>query len=349
MVMNFSVGGYKAQAFYVLWVLENYSSEERKLKQSDIVDIIKNKGHYTDRKSVAKDLLLLKDLGFDVRGVCGELDEKGNEKPAKRGKIWLNRDVTDEKLQLLIDNVLFSNYVGRVEAKELVDYLISLGSDELKKKSATSRIDGGNIYHQDNVEFFKELGTIKDAMTEIRGVSRKIKFKYAQYKYNGNELLLEKQRGHIVSPYFFVSQKGNYYLVGFNHNKNCLWHYRLDYVKNVEILSDYAKPKDETDLKGKSIGKYVLEHPYMFASTVEGIDVRIPSDKMGIVVDAFGESSRFIGEENGYLTFKIFCGEHDAFHWAMQFGAYVEVLSPQKLRNRIRNHVEGMAIKYKMR
>ena len=54
MKVNFEAGGNKAQAFFVLWVLENYSDEKNTLKQEDIVEILKKNGHYTERKSVAK-------------------------------------------------------------------------------------------------------------------------------------------------------------------------------------------------------------------------------------------------------------------------------------------------------
>ena len=241
MIINFGAGGNKAQVFYVLWVLQNYSDENHFLKQDDIVEILKNKGHFTERKSVARDLNLLAELGFNIHGVLPELDEDGNELPIPRGKIWLEREISDEKLKLLIDSILFSNYIGKEEAKDLIDALISLGSAKLKAKSATSRIDGGKVYHQENVDFFKELATINEAMVEKHGVSQQISFKYAQYKYKGEEIVLEKERDHVVSPYFFVSQKSNYYLVGYNHKQECLWHYRMDYVKDVKILKDTAK------------------------------------------------------------------------------------------------------------
>ena len=346
MIMNFGAGGNKAQVFYILWALENFSDENHFLKQDDIVEILKKNGHFTERKSVARDLNLLAELGFNIHGVLPELDEDGNELPIPRGKIWLEREISDEKLKLLIDSILFSNYIGKAEARDLIDALISLGSAKLKAKSATSRLDGGKIYHQDNVNFFKELGTINDAMIEKNGERKQISFKYAQYKYKDNEIFLEKEKNHVVSPYFFVSKKGNYYLVGYNHKAECLWHYRMDYVKDVKILKDTAKKKDETELKGKDIGKYVSEHPYMFSGTPEGITVKVDSDRLGIVVDSFGSSFEIVSDDSDYAVVKIYCGELDAFHWAIQYGGHVEVLSPQKLRNRIRDHVEGMAIRY---
>lgn len=346
MIMNFGVGGNKAQALYVLWVLENYSDASHFLKQDDIVDILIKHGHFTERKSVGRDLTLLAELGFNIHGVLPELDEDGNELPVKRGKIWLEREISDEKLKLLIDSVLFSNYIGKAEAREVIDALISLGSFKLKAKSATSRIDGGQIFHQENVNFFNELATINEAMIEKNGERKQISFKYAQYKYKGEEIVLVKEREHIVSPYFFVSQKGNYYLVGYNHKKECLWHYRMDYVKDVKILKDTAYDKDKTELKDKSIGKYVVEHPYMFAGEAKGIEVKVPAERFGIVKDTFGESYISTPIDNDYVKATIYCTEDDAFHWAMQYGSYIEVLKPQSLRNRIRYHVENMTFNY---
>ena len=346
MNFNFNASGNKAQTFLVLWVLENYTDENRTLKQEDIVDLLGKHGHVTERKSVAKDLKLLYDLGYKVHGVVKEYDKNGKKLPTQRGKIWLEREISDAKLKLLIDSVLFSSYIGKAEAKELVDNLISLGSRELKKKSASARIDGGNIYHQDNVSFFNELAKINQAMIEVEGVSKKIAFKYAQYKDNGEEIKLVKEKEHIVSPYFFVSKKGNYYLVGYNHKAQCLWHYRMDYVKDVEILKENALAKDQTALKGKSTGKYIAEHPYMFSGPIKGIDIKVSADRLGIVMDMFGTSFEKLDNADDYITIRIYCSENDAFHFAMQYGGYIEVLQPQDLRDRIRTHIETMMFRY---
>ena len=346
MQVNITEGGSKIQLLYVLWVLENFSDEKHTLKQDDIVKILADRGYSAERKSVKRDLKLLLDFGYNIHGVEPELDEDGNELPMRRGAIWLEREISDEKLKLLMDSILFSNYIGKNEAKELIEALISLGSGKLKKKSATSIIDGGRIYHQDNANFFKELAVINEAMSEKDGEKKQVSFKYAQYRYKVKDIVLEKEKSHIVSPYFFVSKKGNYYLVGYNHKEERLWHYRMDYVKDVQILKTKAKDREETILNGKDIGKYVSEHPYMFSGTPEGIIVKVDSDRLGIIVDTFGSSFEVVSSDSDYATVKIYCSELDAFHWAIQYGGHLEVLAPQKLRNQIRDHVEGMAIKY---
>ena len=344
---DFEVGGYKASAFYVLWALETYSSKDNTLKQQDIVDYLAEEGYKTDIKTVRSDLDLLQEIGYDIQGNGVQYDDYGNIIPTPRGKIYLKKDISDEKLQILIDTVLFSNYIGKAEAQELIDYLISLGSGDLKKKSAAARINGEQVYHQDNASFFDELKEIRKAMNPPKHETKKrISFKYAQYKCKGQEIVLESEREHIVSPYFFVSKKGNYYLIGYNHKQDCLWHYRLDYVKNVKILKDVIKVQEETELKGKSIGEYVSSHPYMFSGEIESVEVKIPSNRFGIIVDSFGSAYKIVSKDEDFIIAKIYCSLLDAFHWAMQFGTFIEVLGPQKLRNTIRTHVEGMALRY---
>ncbi len=340
---DFEVGGYKASAFYVLWVLENHSSEQSPLKQQEILDKLAEKGYKTDIKSVRRDLSLLKEIGYNIQGYGEQYDDEGNLIPTPRGKIWLKKDISDEKLQVLIDTVLFSNYIGKAEAEELINYLISLGSGDLSKKSAQARINGGQVYHQDDVSFFAELKEIKKSMNER--IRKRVSFEYSKYEYKDNKIILGKGKEHIVSPYFFVSKKGYYYLVGYNHKKDIICHYRLDHIKNVKILKDVIKVQEETELKGKSIGTYVDEHPYMCSGDIEGIEIKVPSDNLSIIVENFG-SYKLCANDDDYTTVKIYCTIEDAFRFATQYGGLVEVLKPQKLRNAIRTHVEGMAMKY---
>ena len=340
---DFEVGGYKASAFYVLWVLENYSSEQSPLKQQEILNILEKNGYKTDIKSVRRDLALLKEIGYDIQGYGEQFDDDGNLIPTPRGKIWLKKDISDEKLQVLIDTVLFSNYIGKAEASELINYLISLGSGELSKKSAEARINGGQVYHQDDVSFFTELKEIKKSMNER--IRKRISFEYSKYEYIENKIVLGKGKEHIVSPYFFVSKKGYYYLVGYNHKKDYIAHYRLDHIKNVKILKDVIKVQEETELKGKSIGTYVNEHPYMCSGDIEGIEIKVPSDNLSVIVENFG-SYRLCSKNDDFTTIRIDCTIEDAFRFATQYGGLVEVLKPQKLRNAIRTHVEGMALRY---
>lgn len=358
--MNFNMNGTKVQPLYIVEILKKYTDRDHFLTKEGIAEKLRYEGYcplrkkdgkYVERsvdeiKSISKDLDMLLDMGFKIHGLEPEIDEETGEEIPTRGKIWIEKEISDEKLQMLIDTIVFSNFIEKSEAKELIDALISInGSACESKKSASSRIDGGQVYHQDKAEFFKELKVINQAM----GLKepKKVAFKYAQYKYNNDKFILEKVREHIVSPYHFVIKKGYYYLIGYNHKKECLWHYRLDYVKDVKILKELAKERSETELYGKDIGKYVLEHPYMFAGTPKGIEVRVSADRLGIIHDTFGTAFTKIKENGDTVDFRVYCTEEDAFHWAMQYGSHIEVLKPQSLRDRIRYHVESMTFRYK--
>lgn len=347
--------GYKqAQIIYVLYVLENFTDKNNKLSQVEIAlkvkelrgetaDVVKGKEARVDTRAIGRALRTLKDVGYNIHGVnvTGDDDIVHQE---SRGKIWLEKEISDEKLQILIDTILFSNYIGKAEAEDLIDGLISLGGPSIRNKSANTRINGGRVYHQENVEFFKELKTINEAMSLKE--PKKISFMYAQYKYVNNAFVLAKEHEHIVSPYHYVSRKGNYYLIGYNHKQNSLWHYRLDYVKNVKILKENAKNRNDTELKGKNIGEYVMQHPYMYAGNPEAIEVRVNADKVGIMMENFGADYTRIANNADTIDFRIYCTEIDAFHWAMQYGSHIEILKPQSLREKIRKQVENMSMKY---
>lgn len=351
--------GYKkAQLLYVLHVLEKFTDKNHTLTQAQIADKVQelrcadfadkalDNSTRKDIRAIGRALRIIKDVGYNVHGVNMEGDDGIVHQKTRKG-IYLEKEISDEKLQILIDTILFANYIGKAEAKELIESLIALGGPTISGgKSASTRIDGGRVYHREEDAFFNELRKINEDMT-LKDPKR-ISFKYAKYKYDSekDKFVLEKVSTHEVSPYHCVLQNGHYYLIGYNHKKNCLWHYRLDYVQDVEILKERIKERNETELKGKDIGKYVLEHPYMFAGNPESIEVRIKTDRVGILFDTFGNAFRRTGYNGDTIDFAIYCTEEEAFHWAMQYGSHIEVLKPQSLRNKIRYHLENMTFNY---
>mgnify|MGYP003318397302 CR=1 FL=1 len=96
-----------------------------------------------------------------------------------------------------------------------------------------------------------------------------------------------------------------YYLVGYNHNKNRLGHYRLDYVKDVKILNEDILDKSKTELNGVSVGKYVDSHPYLFGGEPKSVTVKIGSDRLGLVIDAFGRSFKIVDNDGENIIVEV--------------------------------------------
>ena len=106
----------------ILDILQKYTDGTHKLKQSEIEDKLRNEYFMeVDRKSVKRNLMDLREFGYRV-----EFDDTKvrmiKSKDPKTGEIkqvesivytdfHLKRDFDDSELRLLIDSVLYSNYI----------------------------------------------------------------------------------------------------------------------------------------------------------------------------------------------------------------------------------------------
>lgn len=326
----------------ILQTLAENASKEKPITCKEIVEILQDE-FTIERKSVERIVKQLKYAGVPINGV-NEISED-YEEPEKnfrisRSGIYLERDFSDENLQLLIDSVLYSKYISKAEAEELMKKIRDMGSATFQKKNkGIAKLS--SVYHARETRFFKELNVIQQAIAQ----EKKLSFSYGTYKENNGKFVIE-ERDNTVSPYHLVFSNGKYYLIGYREEKNQIWHYRVDKIYKAKIESGDRKPITDTALKGVSIGDYVLQHPFLFTGDAKRIVMKVNSDQIGHVVDTFGENFQRISYDKLTTTIAVNCAEDDAYYWALQFSGIVEVLEPQNLRARLRVAAEELTMRY---
>ena len=314
----------------ILDILKEYSDENHKLTQQEIIRLLKaNYDMECDRRSVKNNVLYLKELGYDIY-----LD----------GGYYLGeREFEDAELRMLIDSVLFSKNLTQKQAKTLIEKLRSMGNRYFPAKvSHISNLP--DLQHADNKQMMYVLDTINDAISE----RKKIKFIYNDY---GIDFKLKPRRDttYIVNPYQMVANNGHFYLIGNYDKYDDISHYRLDRMTSVEILEEMVKPQREIrDFKdGFNLPRHMAEHIYMFSG--ESVPVKFLTDEgmMNEIVDWLGKDLRIrkTGIE-GQIEVRVNCNEEAMFYWALQYGPFVEVLEPVTLRSRVYKAVKEMSSKY---
>ncbi len=338
--MNIRVDGYykKFAPLYVLKILAESTDEKHTITYKEICEKLSEDGFALERKAVARYAEDLKEIGFKIHGV-GERNEDDKKINAKRG-VWLEKDLSDENLQLLIDSVLYSKYISKDEAEDLIKKIREMGSATFQRKNkGIAKLS--SVYHAREAMFFKELNVIQQAIAQEKQLS----FSYGQYKEsNGKFEIVEKD--NTVSPYHLVFSNGKYYLICYHEQKRAIWHFRVDKIYKAKMESLDRKPITDTELKGVSIGDYLLQHPFLFTGDAETIVMKVNSDQIGYVVDAFGENFHRVSYDKLTTTISLLCNENDAYYWALQFSGIVEVLEPQNLRERLRVAAEELAMRY---
>ena len=311
----------------ILQILEQYSDIDHPLKQEDIARYLdRDFGIVIERKAIGRNILLLKDAGYDILS-------------DRRGCYLVSREFEDSELRLLIDGVLASKHITAKHSKELIEKLCSLSNKYFR--SHVKNIWSVNEWSKtDNQALFYNIEIIDAAIEQ----GKQIAFCYNKY---GADKKLHKTSDQRVTPYQMVLRNQRYYLIACNEKWKNLGHYRLDRITDIRLTDEPATPL--RSLPGHESGidykEYATSLPYMFTDQLENIEFLAELGIVDQIVDWFGDNAR-IEQSGDKLKVSVKVSPMAMEYWAMQYLNFVEILSPISLRSRIAANLEAARGKY---
>ncbi|MBD5508231.1 MAG: WYL domain-containing protein [Lachnospiraceae bacterium] len=327
----YTTGNKKMLNMLILDILKEYSDEEHKLTQQEIIKLLrKNYDMDCDRRSVKNNILSLIEMGYEIN--------------MENGYYLEERELENAELRILIDSVLFSKTLSATQAKRMIKKLETFGNRYFTAKvSHVSNTPSRS--RTENKQVLYTVNAINDAIDE----KKKIRFRYCKY---GPDLKLhDRGKDYVVNPYQMIASNGHYYLLGNVDRYNNVSYFRIDKMVGTEILDMPVKPmKDVQELKnGLDLPKHMAEHAYMFCGESVPVQIRCKEDTVDDLVDWFGRDIKVLSKnsDTGDIVVRVICNYNAMFYWALQYGPHIEVLEPKNLRKELMEAIQRMAEKYK--
>lgn len=351
----------KLVILYILDILQKYTDEKHRLSQKEIQDILKREYEMTvDRKAVKRNLLNLieyesnieyrevsrKDIfrkkdSVSYKGTSDFADKEISEDDLLWTDFYLKQKFTNEELRLLIDSLLFSKHIPYSQAKELIKKLESLSN--IYFKSCSQYIYPLPVERTDNKQVFYNIAILDDAIRK----KKKVLFEYAEYHTDKKMHLKKREDGsvreYIITPYQMAVQEGKYYLICNYDKYDDISNYRVDRIRNIQILEEKGKPFETLKWSGHqpmNLNEYMKEHVYMYSSENAFVKFRIVKAMISDVIDLFGKGVNFSEETDTHVSVSVHVNERAAEQFAKNYAPDVVILQPKRLRDKLRDDLK---------
>lgn len=321
----------KKLALIRIWqILKEYSDCDHTLTQDDIAQhLVSEYGIVIERKAISRNISLLKEAGIEIES-------------RRAGSYLAERAFEDSELKLLIDGVLCSKHITAKHSKDLIDRLCGLSNKFFR--SHVKNVYSVNEWSKtDNQALFYNIELVDIAIEQNRRIA---------YDYNkiGIDKKLHKSSYQVVSPYQLILHNQRYYLMAYSEFWGNMVFHRLDRITNMKISHKKATPIRSVPGYENGIDYKELSSamPYMYSDTPEWIKLIADACIVDQIVDWFGTDVRMSTlEDQDKVSVEIKASPNAMEHWAMQYINHVEIISPELLRNRIKEALESGLSKYK--
>lgn len=318
---------------YILNVLKKYSDCEHMLKASDIQRKVREIYDVEiDPRTIRRNINLLKyKLDYDI----STRDEN------KKG-YYINRDPDTDfepgEIRAIIDNFSYANYIVPQVAKDIIKKCKNIQNIYENDKLKDYQIYA-NDSKTENAEVIKNIEDISEAIYK----KRKIKFEYWKYVIT-NKLEKNIVSKPIVSPYAIVYKKQEFYLIGIKEGNTQFYNYRLDRIKNIEILDKEISIKK----KKSEIKEFAESSVEMFGGKKEEIEAICHIWLLDTVFDVFGRNVTIEKIQNDDTYFKLIVDTNPmGFRmWAMRNIDLIEVKRPLSLREEMKKIIKNAGKRY---
>ena len=338
----------------ILQILKKHTDKEHTLSQHEIQKLLASEYEmHVDRETVKRNLSKLMEYGLPIYYQGKDCEEEEIIRKGKNGEEELimtnwyyDHEFTNGELRFLIDNVMFTAALTKRYRQDLIAKLESLSSKHFR--SEMPKIDMDIFNRLQNADIFETFENIGLAIADEKQIS----FHYCEC---GTDCKLYPrlnadgtQKEYIVNPYQLVSANGHPYLICNLPQYDDLTHFRLDRIKNSQLLDTPAKPlrKLHGFETGMRLSVYLTEHPNLWSGDAIHITFQCKQYMMNDVVDSFGTEVRIELLPDDMMKVRLRASEQAMLHWAIQFADAVEVLSPENLRNKIADTLRNALKKY---
>lgn len=325
----YGTGTKKMLMMMILDILKKYSDENHHLTQQEILRLLESEyGMPCDRRSVKANVEALKEMDYDI--------------VMENGYALVGREFDDAELRMLIDSVLFSKNITGTQSKQLIQKLKAFGNKYFEAK-VSHVASSSYLSRTDNKQVLYTIGVLNDAID----AKKKVRFRYTFY---GTDFKLhDRGKDYIINPYQMIASNGHYYLLGNLEWFDDISYYRVEKIKDVEMLEDKVKPmKQVKGLEhGLNLPKHMAEHMYLFCGESVPIKLKCETRSIDTLIDWFGKDIKVLEEKDGEIIVRVVCSEYAIHYWALQYGPYFEVIEPTDIRNRLREDITKMAEKYR--
>lgn len=331
--------GKKLALFRIFEILKEETDINHTLTHNEIVEKLSDDfGIDLERKSVAANISALKECGYDI--VTNSGVEKGSKKNG--GSYLRERDFEDTEIKLLIDAVIYSQYISEKHSTDLIKKLMKLSNKYFKihnKNFLTLK----NKFKTDNAEVFLNMELIDEAIDKHKKIS------YDYIKLNDKKETI-KDSEHTISPYGYVLHNQRYYLLGFSDKWQGLIFHRLEWMQNIKILKDdeYIELRKVPEFKnGIDFDNLITARPYMYTDELENITMKVDNKRINDIFDWFGKDIIVKKDTKDTSLVTLKASPMAMRFWAMQYIDSVEIISPKKLRDKIKETLKNGINKYK--
>ena len=240
----------------------------------------------------------------------------------------------------MTDSILFSHHISSAQKTDMTEKLENLSSRYFNNK--LKGIASSETAFTPNKQLFYSI----DILNEAIEFGKQVEFEFLEFT-AGNELKPRTRadgtvRNYIINPYRIVMARGNYYLICNYDKYDYISDYRIDRIINIQLSDSSAK--DIRNVKGCEQGfnlsDYMASHIYMFSGPLVHATLRVKKYILNDIADYFGTAVDFSDETETDITVRVKVYEQDLFLWAVQYAEHVVVLSPDSLRDKVKERLE---------
>lgn len=316
----------KRKLFYLLSLLQEQSDENHPIPMTRILEFLASKGIHAERKSIYSDMEELRVLGYDV--------EYTKERP--EGYYLLSREFELAELKLLVDAVQASKFVTEKQSYELIRKLKTLTSCHEAEKLQRQ------IYLHDRIKSdnMSTLYLIDDIHHAINN-NRMITFTY--HEWNLSKKLVPKHDGkrYQVSPWTLVWEDENYYLVAFDKDSNIMKYFRVDKMKEIQIMEEMRQGKDV--FEKMDFSHFSQKTFGMYAGEETRIMLKCDNSLIGVMLDRFGSDIMIIKENETEFCVSVKVNISKQFYgWLAGLGKYATIKEPVEELEKYRNYLKSI-------
>ena len=316
----------------ILQIFEKYSDENHPLTQAMIIDKLESLyGIKHDRKAISNKISLLKEAGYDIQTV--------------RNGSFLNERVFDNsELYFLIDSVYGNRIITPRYTEELIGKLRGMSNEHFRPRINKMKTFG-IAKKGDNPALFLNIDKVYEAISQDRQI---------QYDYNlyGTDGKFYKSSTQVVSPYELLFHQQGYYLMAYSEEHKKIVFHKIDHMTNMEILKKHIVKLSEVHGFENELPQDYFEaaRPYMFSDMPERIDMIVSNQPYIInqLVEWFGSDIPIepVKGRDDIVRVNFRASPKAMKYWALQYVDYVEIITPTKLRDDIRETLDYALERY---